>query len=348
MPAKPSPETLSPEAAAYTAKDFRSQLKPIWCSGCGAFGVVMALCRALAAIGRPSHEIAFISGIGCSSRFPYYIGTYGIHSIHGRAPTLATGLKCARPDLQIWVITGDGDSLAIGGNHFHHVLRRNVDVNILLFNNRIYGLTKGQYSPTSEFGKRTKSSPMGTIEQPIHPLHTALAAQATFVARTVYSNPRHMTEVFEAAARHRGGSFVEILQSCKVFNGAAFADMIGRKSGEESRVLLEHGKPVCFGPEGHKRIAIRNVQPVVIDTEHEEYDEREVLIHDAHARSPALAALLATLEPPDFPTVLGVFRDVERPTYNELLVEQNRQFVQKRGPGDLEKLLNSGTTWEVE
>jgi len=301
----------------------------------------------LAGLGIPRHNHVFVSGIGCSSRFPYYVNTYGFHGIHGRAPAIATGVRCANPDLSVWVVTGDGDGLSIGTNHLIHCLRRNLDIKILLFNNRIYGLTKGQYSPTSEFGKKTKSSPLGTIEQPIRPIQTALAAQATFVARSIYADPNHLTRTLEAAARHRGSAFVEILQDCRVFNADAFDDVSDRSKAAESRILLEHGKPIRFGAGGQRGLAMRNMEPVVVDLA-DGAAESEVLVHNARTDSPALAALLAELEPPRFPLAFGVFRAIERPTYDGLLQEQIQQAVQRRGRGNLHALLNAGTTWEVE
>lgn len=330
-----------------TAKDFATAQEVRWCPGCGDYAVLSSIRKTLAGLGIPREQFVFVSGIGCSSRFPYYVNTYGFHTIHGRAPAVAMGIKCANPDLSVWVITGDGDGLSIGTNHLIHLLRRNLDINVLLFNNRIYGLTKGQYSPTSEFGKRTKSSPAGTIEQPIHPIHTALAAQATFVARTVYSDQGHMSGILEAAARHKGTSFVEVLQNCRVFNEGAFPEL-GRHADSEHRALLEHGKPVCFGPDQRQCLAIRNMQPVVVDRQQDVFDQREVLVHDVAASSPALAALLATLEPPEFPTALGIFRQLQRPVYEDLLWERHRRFVGERGAGDVEELLNAGLTWEVE
>ncbi len=330
-----------------TPKDFASKQEVRWCPGCGDYAVLNNVRKTLAGLGIPREQFVFVSGIGCSSRFPYYVDTYGFHTIHGRAPAVAMGVKSANPDLSVWVITGDGDGLSIGTNHLIHCLRRNIDINLLLFNNRIYGLTKGQYSPTSEFGKRTKSSPAGTIEQPIHPIHTALAAQATFVARTVHSDPGHLAETLDAAARHKGTSFVEILQNCRVFNEGAFGDL-GRNTGADHRALLKHGKPICFGSDNRRCIAIRNMQPVIVDLDRDQYQQHEVLIHDTAAKSPALAALLATLEPPEFPMALGVFRDIDQPTYEELLLNQNRRSVAERGVGSIENLLGAGLTWEVE
>jgi 2-oxoglutarate ferredoxin oxidoreductase subunit beta len=260
---------------------------------------------------------------------------------------VATGVKVANPDLSVWVVTGDGDGLSIGTNHLIHCLRRNVDIKVLLFNNRIYGLTKGQYSPTSEFGKKTKSSPLGTIEQPIRPIQMALAAEATFVARTVATDLPHLSETLAAAAQHKGAAFVEILQNCRVFNDGAFDDL-GRRADEDGRVLLQHGQPLRFGANGSKGIAEHNLEPKVVDLENGQAHERDLLVHDVKATSPALAALLADLEPPDFPMALGVFRAVERPAYDALLMSQITATTTQRGRGDLRKLLNAGTTWEVD
>jgi len=337
-----------PAAHLLTRRDFQSKQEIRWCPGCGDFSILAVVQRVMATLAVPPHQVAVISGIGCSSRFPYYVETYGFHSIHGRAPAIATGLKCANPDLSVWVVTGDGDGLSIGTNHLIHCLRRNVDLNILLLNNRIYGLTKGQYSPTSEFGKRTKSSPHGSIERPIWPVRTALAAQATFVARTMDSDPAHLAQTLEAAARHRGTSFVEILQNCRVFNDGAYDDVLGREQREESRILLRHGQPIRFGKGGRKGLVIRDMEPVVVHLDSDGVAEDGTLTHNAQARSPALAELLAALAPPEFPMAFGVIREVQRPTYDDLLMEQVRQSKARRGTGDLSALLNAGTTWEVE
>jgi 2-oxoglutarate/2-oxoacid ferredoxin oxidoreductase subunit beta len=331
-----------------TRKDFQSPQTVRWCPGCGDYSILAQIQKVLPELRVPRENFVFVSGIGCSSRFPYYVNTYGFHGIHGRAPSIATGVKCANPELSVWVVTGDGDGLSIGTNHLIHTIRRNVDLNILLFNNRIYGLTKGQYSPTSEFGKKTKSSPMGTIEQPIRPIQMALAAEGTFVARTIAADQNHLRETLEAAARHRGTSFVEILQNCRVFNDGAFDDSASGKDAEDDRILLRHGEPIRFGAGGRKGIATRNLTPQVVDLETGEASVGELLIHDAQATSPALAALLAALEPPEFPMALGVFRDIERPTYDGLLLSQIAASAAQYGRGDVGKLLNSGTTWEVD
>jgi len=331
-----------------TRKDFQSPQTVRWCPGCGDYSILAQIQKVLPELRVARENFVFVSGIGCSSRFPYYVNTYGFHGIHGRAPAIATGVKCANPELSVWVITGDGDGLSIGTNHLIHTIRRNVDLNILLFNNRIYGLTKGQYSPTSEFGKKTKSSPMGTIEQPIRPIQMALAAEGTFVARTIAADPTHLRETLEAAARHRGTSFVEILQNCRVFNDQAFENTKGRDGSEDDRILLRHGEPIRFGAGGRKGIATRNLTPQIVDLETGEASAGELLIHDVKANSPALAALLAALEPPEFPTALGIFRSIEKPSYDALLLSQIATSMTQRGQGDVRKLLNAGTTWEVE
>lgn len=331
-----------------TRKDFQSPQTVRWCPGCGDYSILAQIQKVLPELQIPRENFVFVSGIGCSSRFPYYVNTYGFHGIHGRAPSIATGVKCANPDLSVWVVTGDGDGLSIGTNHVIHTIRRNIDLNILLFNNRIYGLTKGQYSPTSEFGKKTKSSPMGTIEQPIRPIQMALAAEGTFVARTIAADPNHMRQMLEAAANHRGTSFIEILQNCRVFNDRAFDDAAAGKDAEDDRILLKHGEPIRFGIDGRRGIAVRNMTPQVVDLEAGEASVGELLIHDAQADSPALAALLAALEPPGFPIALGIFRDIERPTYDGLLLSQIAASTAQRGRGDVGELLNSGTTWEVD
>jgi 2-oxoglutarate ferredoxin oxidoreductase subunit beta len=304
-------------------------------------------------LGIQPQNTVFVSGIGCSSRFPYYMNTYGIHSIHGRAPAIATGIAVARPDLDVWVVTGDGDALSIGGNHLIHALRRNVNLTILLFNNRIYGLTKGQYSPTSEVGKVTKSTPMGSIDHPFNPLSVALGAEATFVARTHDLDRKHMMETFRAAHAHRGASFVEILQNCNVFNDDAFEPVTGRKNRTEMMIDLVHGAPVRFGEDGHAgvvmgpdgRLRIVEVDDVGVDA---------LLVHDAHRHDPSLAFALARLSPEASeaagtwsPTPFGVFRDVARGDYGTMVGDQLAIASTKKGPGDLRSLLQSAGTWQV-
>lgn len=348
LPITPAADGMAADCVReLTRKDFQTPQEVRWCPGCGDFAILAQVQKLLPSLGIPRSQFVFVSGIGCSSRFPYYVNTYGFHTIHGRAPAVATGVKCANPDLSVWVVTGDGDSLSIGTNHLIHCLRRNVDVKILLFNNRIYGLTKGQYSPTSEFGKKTKSSPLGTIEQPIHPIQMALAAEATFVARTLASDTVHMATTLAAAAKHRGAAFVEILQNCRVFNDGAF-DEAGSRGDVDLRIELAHGKPLRFGVNGMKGIMQKNLAPQVVDLSSDPASESQLLVHDEKASSPALASLLANLEPPEFPLTVGVFRDLQRPTYDELLKTQIASAVSQRGQGDLRKLLNAGMSWEVD
>ena len=272
--------------------------------------------------GVPKENIVFISGIGCSGRLPYYMNTYGFHSIHGRAPTLATGLKTARPDLMVWVITGDGDALSIGGNHFLHSMRRNVDFTMIMHNNRIYGLTKGQTSPTSEFGKRTKSTPMGSVDRPIMPLTLALAAEATFVARTVDTHTEHMQRTLEAAGRHQGASFVEVLQNCNIFNDGAWREFTDRDVRDDRMLVLEHGKPLIFGKERNKGIRLNGLHPEVVTIGEDGVTEADLLVHDQHAEDPYLALILSRMFWPEFPVPVGILREVDRPTHSDLVDDQ--------------------------
>jgi 2-oxoglutarate ferredoxin oxidoreductase subunit beta len=303
--------------------------------------------RFLPELGIPREKIVFVSGIGCSSRFPYYMNTYGIHSIHGRAPTLATGLNAVDPSLQIWVVTGDGDGLSIGGNHLVHCLRRNVNLNILLFNNRIYGLTKGQYSPTSLPGHRTKSSPLGSIEQSFNPISIALGAEVTFIARTNDVFAKHMGEVLKTAAQHQGTSFVEIYQNCIIYNHQAWDHVTDVDIREDHLLYLEHGKPMVFGKNRDRGIRLNGLQPEVVLLGGE-ITEDDLLVHDAHAENPTLAWMLSRMEPPHFPVPIGVFRAVEKPTYAELMHQQIRTARARRGPGDLSQLYRDADTWEIQ
>jgi 2-oxoglutarate ferredoxin oxidoreductase subunit beta len=297
--------------------------------------------------GYPKEKIVFISGIGCSGRLPYYMNTYGFHSIHGRAPTLATGLKAARPDLMVWVITGDGDALSIGGNHVLHSMRRNVDFTMVMFNNRIYGLTKGQASPTSEFGKRTKSTPLGSIDTPIMPLTVALAAEASFVARSVDTHTEHLQKTLERAGRHTGSSFVEVLQNCNIFNDGAWRDFTDREVRDDRMLVLEHGQPMIFGKDRDRGIRLRGLHPEVVQLGNG-VTEDDLLVHDEQALEPYLALILSRMFWPDFPVPVGVLRAVPRPTHDQLIADQIRTAVASGGEGDLERALNSGETWTVD
>jgi 2-oxoglutarate/2-oxoacid ferredoxin oxidoreductase subunit beta len=330
-----------------TRKDFVSDQEVRWCPGCGDYSILAQTQKVMPDFGVPKENIVFISGIGCSGRLPYYMNTYGFHTIHGRAPTIATGLKAARPDLMVWVITGDGDALSIGGNHLLHSMRRNVDFTMIMHNNRIYGLTKGQASPTSEFGKRTKSTPLGSIDRPIQPLTVVLAAEATFVARTVDTHTEHLQRTFEAAGRHRGSSFVEVLQNCNIFNDGAWRDFTERDVREDRMLQLEHGQPMIFGKARDKGIRLNGLHPEVVTIGENGVTEEDLLVHDAHAAEPHLALILSRMFWPDFPVPVGVFRDVTQPTHSDLVDAQIEQAKEKSGEGDLAKALLSGETWTV-
>src|SRR2546430_2311819 len=330
-----------------TAKDLASDQEVRWCPGCGDYSILAQMKKALAGLGIPREKMVFISGIGCSSRFPYYMTTYGFHSIHGRAPTLATGLKACRPDLQVWVITGDGDGLSIGGNHLIHAIRRNVDLKIVLFNNEIYGLTKGQYSPTSRIGTRTKSSPLGSIDNPLHPLSLAIGAEATFVARTVDTDIHHLTAVLQRAAAHKGSAFIEVYQNCKIFNDGVFEYATDKGIKADNTLYLEHGNPLIFGKDRNKGIRLHGLDPEVVQVG-SGITADDLLIHDERAEEPSLAYLLSRMVYPRFPECIGIFRAVERPTYDDLINRQLEDVIRAKGRGKLEDLFTSDDTWVVE
>jgi 2-oxoglutarate/2-oxoacid ferredoxin oxidoreductase subunit beta len=334
-------------APATTRKDWSTDQEVRWCPGCGDYSILTAVQLLMPDLGVKREDTVFVSGIGCSSRFPYYMNTYGIHSVHGRAPALATGLAVARPDLDVWVITGDGDALSIGGNHLLHALRRNVNLTIILFNNQIYGLTKGQYSPTSETGKVTKSTPFGSLDYPYNPVSLVIGAEASFVARTHDMDRKHMTETFRRAHEHKGASFVEVYQNCNVFNDGAFETITAKDSRSSMLVPLEHGKPVRFGPDGERGVVIdANGSAVIVDVA--EVGEENLLVHDEARSDPSLAFALSRLaNGPYSPTPIGVFRAVPRPDYGSMAQEQLVAAAAKKGPGDLSALLRSGTTWTV-
>ncbi|HEY6625104.1 MAG TPA: 2-oxoacid:ferredoxin oxidoreductase subunit beta [Acidimicrobiales bacterium] len=328
-------------------KDWSSDQEVRWCPGCGDYSILAAVQMLLPDLGVRRESTVFLSGIGCAARFPYYMNTYGMHSIHGRAPAIATGLATTRPDLDVWVVTGDGDSLSIGGNHLIHALRRNVNLTILLFNNQIYGLTKGQYSPTSEVAKVTKSTPFGSLEQPFNPLSLALGAEATFVARTHDMDRKHMMETFRRAHQHRGASFVEIYQNCNVFNDGAFAQITGKDNRANMLIPLSHGEPIRFGAEGEHGVVLHpdgSLEVVSVA----DVGEAALLVHDEHQDSPGLAFQLSRLSRgPYEPTPIGVFRDVDRPDYGSSMNRQLDDAVEKKGTGDLAGLLRSGSSWTV-
>jgi 2-oxoglutarate/2-oxoacid ferredoxin oxidoreductase subunit beta len=335
------------EAVKLSRKDFQSNQEVRWCPGCGDYSILTAVQLLLPDLDVKPENLVFVSGIGCAARFPYYMNVYGLHGIHGRAPAIATGIALSRPDLDVWVITGDGDALSIGGNHLIHSLRRNVNFTMLLFNNQIYGLTKGQYSPTSEVGKVTKSTPFGSIDHPFNPVSLALGAEATFVARTHDMDRKHMTETFRRAHAHRGSSFVEVYQNCNVFNDGAFAAVTAKEARPDMLIDLKHGEPIRFGAEGQHGVVLNaRGETEVVDVA--DVGEDRLLVHDEHRDDPSLAFALSRLaDTPTVPTPVGVFRDVERPIYEG---EVQRQLVgaqEQRGPGDLEALIGSGATWEV-
>ncbi len=330
-----------------TSADFASDQEVRWCPGCGDYSILAQMKKVLPELGVPPEKTVFVSGIGCSSRFPYYVNTYGVHSIHGRAPAVATGLKVARPDLTVWVITGDGDALSIGGNHFIHCLRRNLDVNIVLFNNRIYGLTKGQFSPTSVPGQITKSTPGGVIDHPLNPIAVALSAEATFIARSIDSQVKHLAAILKRAAQHKGTSFVEVYQNCNVFNDGAWAYAAERATRDDTTIELEHGKPMIFGKDRDKGIRLNGLRLEVVDLSTGAFKESDLLVHDEHADA-SLTFLLSQMRHPEFPEPIGVFRQVNKTTFDDAIREQTVEAISKRGRGDLQKLFHSGDTWRID
>ncbi|HUY85733.1 MAG TPA: 2-oxoacid:ferredoxin oxidoreductase subunit beta [Acidimicrobiales bacterium] len=331
-----------------TRKDWTSDQEVRWCPGCGDYSILAAVQMLLPELNVRRESTVFISGIGCAARFPYYMNTYGMHSIHGRAPAIASGLALSRPDLDVWVVSGDGDALSIGGNHLIHALRRNVNLTILLFNNQIYGLTKGQFSPTSEAGKVTKSTPFGSLDTPFNPVSLALGAEASFVARTHDMDRKHMMETFRRAHAHRGASLVEIYQNCNVFNDGAFEEITSKDARESMLITLEHGKQIRFGSNGAKGVAADGNGGVkIVDVA--EVGEDALIIHDEHVANPALAFALSRLASgPHSPTPIGVFRDIDRPEYGDQMHAQVAAETERKGKGDLAQLLLSGPTWTVE
>ena len=327
--------------------DFQTDQEVRWCPGCGDYTILAAVQNFMAGLDIDRENIVFVSGIGCASRFPYYMNTYGLHSIHGRAPAIASGIASANPDLSVWVVSGDGDALSIGGNHIIHAMRRNVNIKVLLFNNQIYGLTKGQYSPTSEVGKITKSSPMGVIDYPFNPVSLALGADATFVARTIDMDRDHTTAMLEAAYAHKGAAFIEIYQNCNVFNDKAFNALTGREERDDNRINLEHGKPILFGPDDAKGVVIEGGAAHIVDVAEAGLDS--IHVHDATNPDPAPAFALSRLShTPIGPTPVGLFRSVERPSYESEMAMQLSAAESAKGPGDLTQLLTSVGTWTVE
>jgi len=338
-------ETL--EHKNLVRKDYVSDVEPRWCVGCGDYGILKAFTTAMAKLQLPKEKVVIVSGIGCSSRFPYYVDTYGFHSVHGRAPAVATGVKLTQPDLSVWVISGDGDALSIGGNHFIHLMRRNPDINVILFNNQIYGLTKGQVSPTSPQGKITKSTPFGSIDGPMHPLPLALTAGATFVARVPDTDNAMITEVLIEAHRHKGVSFVEVMQNCNIFNDGAWFPISKKANRPENSILLKHGEPLIFGENNNKGFRLKGLDIEVVDLEKDGVDVSELLVHDMYSQDATLAFKLANLEHPAFPYPLGIFRQIDAPVYERGVDKQEHDVAEKLGRGDVEKMLHSGETWKV-
>ncbi len=330
-----------------TNKDFASDQEVKWCPGCGDYAILRALQKALPNLERNKEDFVFISGIGCSSRFPYYMNTYGFHTIHGRAPAFATGVKLANPKLSVWQITGDGDALAIGGNHFIHALRRNIDINILLFNNEIYGLTKGQFSPTSKKGIKTKSNPHGTTDEPFSPSDLAIGAQGSFFARVVDTNPKLMQKIFVAAEEHNGTSLIEILQNCVIFNDKTFASITAKEVKQDAQIVLEHGKPMVFGAENNKGLQVNGFKLEVVTIGENGITEDDILVHNAEEADPTLHSMLARMRPPEFPAALGVIRSVKRPSYDKGVLQQLELEQKNAKFKSVDELLTTGDTWEI-
>ena len=337
-------------APTLTRNDFKSDQDVRWCPKCGDYSILAQTQRTLPELGIPKENIVFISGIGCSSRFPYYMNTYGFHTIHGRAPTIASGVKMANPDLSVWVITGDGDALSIGGNHFIHLMRRNFDINVLLFNNRIYGLTKGQYSPTSERGQKMyQSTALGSLDKPFNPISLALASGATFVARSVDIHSDHLRPMLKAAFEHKGTSFIEIYQNCHIFNDHTFELYREKEHKTDHTVLLKHGEPLVFGAEQDKGIRLNGFQPEVVNLTDGDHTIDDLIVHDQHAEDTTLANFLAGMsDTADLPHPMGIFRSVRHPCYEDLMTSQIRTAKERTGEGDLNALLNDAETWTVE
>ncbi len=341
-------DNMETQEIKYKAKDFASDQDVRWCPGCGDYSVLAQVQRSFPDIGRKKEDIVWVSGIGCSSRFPYYMNTYGFHGIHGRAPAIASGLKIARPELSVWVATGDGDLMSIGGNHFIHSARKNIDLKVLMFNNRIYGLTKGQYSPTSEKGKVTRSTPFGSVDYPFNPPSLALGAEASFVARSIDRDPKHMQKIIKRAAEHKGFAFIEIYQNCNIFNDGAFETLTDKATKEDKILVLEHGQPMIFGKNKDKGIILDDFNPKAVDISNGKYSANDLMVHNEKDESPIKAFILAHMtDRDDLPTPIGVFRQEIKPSADEGIQNQVDHITEQKGDGDLKSLLYSGNTWEV-
>ncbi len=336
------------ETLHYSKSDFASGQEVRWCPGCGDYSILSAVQKTLPELELEKEKFVFVSGIGCSSRFPYYMNTYGFHTIHGRAPAVAMGLKISNPDLSVWVVTGDGDALSIGGNHIYHLLRRNPDINVLLFNNAIYGLTKGQYSPTSAHGSVTKSSPYGSLEEPVNAASFAIGSGATFVARTADILVKHMAQVMAEGYHHEGTAFMEVLQNCQIFNNGAFDSFLDKEVREDKTIMLEHGKPMIFGKNKDKALRFNSQIFSLEVVETAKVAPEEILVHNAELDNPALHAMLSAMKGPDFPVAFGVIRRVKKPVYEKLLHQQEEDVIQSKGKGNLEELLQGRETWRID
>lgn len=337
------------QESKYASKDFSSSQDVRWCPGCGDYSILAQVHRTFPeVVGIKKENIVWVSGIGCSSRFPYYMSTYGFHGIHGRAPAIATGIKVARPELSVWVATGDGDLLSIGGNHFIHACRKNVDIKIVLFNNKIYGLTKGQYSPTSEKGKITKTTPYGSVDYPFNPVSLALGSEASFVARALDRDAKHLQAMLKRAADHKGTAFIEVFQNCVIYNDGTYNKFSDKLTKDDNRLMLEHDKPLIFGANKDKGIKLDGTKPVIVNINEKGNSINDVLVHDEFDESPLRSSLLAHLENyPGMPTPFGVFRQILKPTYDLGIEEQIKNVTTKKGEGDLEQVLFSSNTWIV-
>ena len=335
------------DATVLTKKDFTSSQEVRWCPGCGDYAILAATQQLFPELGIPRERFVIVSGIGCSSRFPYYMNTYGFHTIHGRAPAVATGIKVTNPELSVWIVTGDGDALSIGGNHIIHLMRRNVDVKVMLFDNRIYGLTKGQYSPTSEIGKRTKSTPFGSIDRPFNPAALALGAGATFIARSVDVYAQHLKATLMRANEHRGTAFIQIYQNCNIFNDGAFEAIRDKGQRDDALLELRHGEPLVFGKQRDRGIRLKACHTPEIVALGSGIDEKDLIVHDESGPA-GYAAMLCEMHPPHWPTPIGVIRRIDAPVFDAEVNRQIAEVTAARGAGDLRKLIYSGNTWEVE
>jgi len=338
---------MEEQTTQLTFKDFKSDQEVRWCPGCGDHAILNSIQRALAQLGIPKEKFAFISGIGCSSRFPYYLNTYGFHTIHGRAAAIASGVKLANPDLSVWEITGDGDALAIGGNHFIHLIRRNIDVNLVLFNNQIYGLTKGQYSPTSKKGAVTNTSPFGTIEAPFHPGELVIGAQGKFFARSIDNNIKLSTEIYVEAAKHEGTSIIEVLQNCVIFNDKAHAEITDKAVKDDRQIILKHGQPMIFGKNHDKGLILDGLKIKVVQLGKAGISEKDLLVHKANENNPGIHLMLANMRWPNYPVAFGVIRNVTAPTYDMAMEAQISKVQETAKISNMDQLLRSGSTWEI-